>query len=221
MIKEYSFYDGAKKNRLEFDDSKSVRELIEYAFEVFGYYEPLGMDIVTIFQHSRTTDGWFTTDTSLTCAQEIEYSDGLNFAYHVPGVFYFAEGGWGHHMPTLGNHPEIPNAVSIIISTEDLNDTIVINGDYSFEDIVKTLKETEYIDQNRDYLEVLVVGPGEYYHIPLSDPIMKIPLIDFIHRIGLISERIELESNEQVFYEVFRLGGERLRFLPSRDWYNQ
>ena len=71
MIQKYTFCDGGT---LEFDDSKSVKELIEYAFDTFGYYEPMGMDIVTLFQahHPNTTTGWFTTDTTLRCADEIQ-----------------------------------------------------------------------------------------------------------------------------------------------------
>lgn len=41
MNKEYCFFDGG---RVEFDDRKSVRELIQYAFNKLDYYEPLGMD---------------------------------------------------------------------------------------------------------------------------------------------------------------------------------
>lgn len=54
MKNEYYFFDGG---RVEFDDNKSVRELIRYAFDKFDYYEPLGMDIVTVFQsHNSKTN---------------------------------------------------------------------------------------------------------------------------------------------------------------------
>ena len=49
----------------------------------FDYYEPAGMELVTIFQshNSKTNVGWFTTDTSRSCEEEIEDTDWLCFAY--------------------------------------------------------------------------------------------------------------------------------------------
>ena len=48
ILKKYS------EHSLEFEDSKTVKELIEYAFEKFDYYEPFGMDSVTVFQMSSS-----------------------------------------------------------------------------------------------------------------------------------------------------------------------
>ena len=71
-----------------YDDIKSVKELIQYSFHQFNYYEPAGMEIVTVFQpQSRTYTGWFTTDTSLSCKEEIEDAENLCFAYHMPMCF--------------------------------------------------------------------------------------------------------------------------------------
>lgn len=65
---------------LFFDDTKSIKELIHYAFNEFDYYEPAGMEIVTLFQpQSRTSTGWFTTDTSRLCVDEIEDAEILCF----------------------------------------------------------------------------------------------------------------------------------------------
>ena len=72
MIKTYRFICDSIS--FSFDDTKTVRELIDCAFEQFDYYEPAGMDLVTIFQchHSKSNNGWFTRDTSRICAEEIE-----------------------------------------------------------------------------------------------------------------------------------------------------
>lgn len=217
MLREFSFFN---EEEITFDDSGSVRELVEYAFEVYDYYEPLGMDVVTVFQphHSGSSEGWITTDTSRSCAEEIENPRRLCFAYHMPGVFYFAEGGWGHHMPTLGNHPDIPDAVSLNIRFDDFKNTVVINGRYCFEDIIDTLKRTGYIDHDRDYLTVLAMGSGEAYNIPFSDPLMKVPLTDFVQRIESISRRIESRCGNAVYHEELILGGEPLRYVTFRDW---
>ena len=47
-------YHFLGEHSLEFEDSKTVKELIEYAFENFDYYEPFGMDYVTVFQMSSS-----------------------------------------------------------------------------------------------------------------------------------------------------------------------
>ena len=109
---------------LFFDDTKSVKELIQYAFNEFDYYEPAGTEIVTLFQpQSRTSTGWFTTDTSRLCVDEIEDAEILCFAYHMPNVFYFAEGGWEHHMLHLGNHPQIDNPVFLHLRFDDFDNS--------------------------------------------------------------------------------------------------
>ena len=78
----YRMFKFNLQEPLFFDDTKSIKELIHYAFNEF---EP----------QSRTSTGWFTTDTSRLCVDEIEDAKILCFAYHMPNVFYFAEGGWG------------------------------------------------------------------------------------------------------------------------------
>lgn len=184
MMIKYTFFDGGTIN---FDDEKRVKDLIRYAFDEFEYFEPIGMEYVTIFQchHSKTNTGWFTTDINNTCREEIENPDELCFAYHMPEVFYFAEGGWGHHMRELGNHPEIPNAVEIILRFTDFYNTVVINGKYCLNDIVHFLKKSEYISAASKMIRIIAVygNLSSYlnnsYIIPLSDPIMNVKLSDF------------------------------------------
>lgn len=206
MKQKYTFFDDGT---IEFDDAKSVKELIAYAFNTFDYYEPMGMEIVTLFQahHPDTNSGWFTTDITLSCAEEIRNCDELCFAYYLPNVFYFAEGGWGHHMPKLGNHPEIPNAVSLTIQFEDFNNTVVINGQYSFNDIICVLKRTEYIDSSCDSIEVIPIGCAyKSYLVPSSDPIMSMCLTDFVKKIEQYnSERIKLSQGEFIYHTELRI----------------
>ena len=205
MIQKYTFCDGGT---LEFDDSKSVKELIAYAFDTFGYYEPMGMDIVSLFQahHPNTTTGWFTTDTTLRCADEIQDRDWLCFAYHLPNVFYFAEGGWGHHMRELGNRPPISNEVHLKIRFEDFSNTIVINGNYTFMDIVRVLKQNEYICVNCNAVKVLPVGVEQSYSIPFSDPIMHMCLTEFVKNVELYhNKHLTLAKREYIYHTIFEL----------------
>ena len=205
MKKIYTFFDGGT---IRFDDQNSVKELLEEAFQSFGYYEPFGMEYVTVFQahHPETTTGWFTTDINLKCADEIKNPHELCFAYHMPGMFYYAEGGWGHHMKSLGNHPHIPNAVSLNLRFEDFDETVVINGDLCFREILSTLQNTGYTSVSVRYIQVLLSGiAGANYLISSSDEILELPLRDFLEEIRIRSKRIEEERGGHIYHEIFKL----------------
>lgn len=205
MNKEYCFFAGG---RVEFDDSKSVRELIQYVFNKLDYYEPLGMDIVTVFQchHARTNNGWFTTDTGKSCSEEIENRNELCFAYYMPDVFYFAEGGWGHHMKELGNHPIIPNSVELNLRFKDFKNTVVVNGNYCFMDIIKLLKKADYVPKTCSKLTIIPVGAvNKQFVIPFTDEIMNKPLTAFSDLINEYTNKT-LSDGEFVYHELIEIG---------------
>lgn len=205
MIRRYTFFVDGQKT-LEFDDSKTVKELIEYAFNVFEYYEPAGIGLVTLFQchHSKSYTGWFTRDTNSICADEIENPDELCFAYQLPDVFYFAEGGWGHHMIELGNHPPIPNPVAIKIRFEDFANTVVINSQYSFYDIISFLTNTHYISNCRRVLVNPVGIPNGPYSIRLDDDILQLNLKDFLDEIEMLNNQY-YPNHGFIYYEEFEI----------------
>lgn len=204
MIRKYTFFDGGT---IEFEDSRSVKELISFAFEKFDYYEPLGMEIVTLFQghHPASHTGWFTTDVNRSCAEEIKNPSDLFFAYHMPGVFYFAEGGWGHHMTALGNHPEIPDPVALHLRSEDFNHTVVVNGLNRFCDIADILRRGEYIPEDCGLVKVIPVGCADKsYMISLEDPVMLLPLAEFNRAIEEYNlKNIRLVPGEDVYHMVY------------------
>jgi len=197
----YKFFDGGT---IKFDDQRSVKDLIAYAFQSFDYCEPMGMDVVTIFQthHPNSRTGWFTTDTSLRCAEEIKSPNELCFAYYSPNVFYFAEGGWGHGMTGLGNRPKIDNEVALNLRIDDSRNTVVINGKYTFKDVINFLKETEYIDRRCNYIEVCPIGCIEKsYTLPFKDPIMNMCLSDFEKELEKYTiERIHPDDIKHIYY---------------------
>lgn len=177
MMRTYCF---PGEGQVEFEDSRSVGELLCHAFEAFGLEEPFGMGIVTLFQprHSSGSMGWFTTDCSRSCAEEIEDPEWLCFAYHMPGVFYFAEGGWGHHMAELGNHPALEDPVSLRLSFPDFENTVVMNGSCRLRDIVEALERTGYLETrcggvlaHAVYGDLKLRRRGECF-IPRDDPAM-------------------------------------------------
>ncbi|MGN0547164.1 MAG: hypothetical protein ACI4I3_07510 [Acutalibacteraceae bacterium] len=206
MRQKYTFFDGGT---IEFDDTRSVKELIAYAFDCFGYYEPFGIDVVSLFQphHSKTDTGWFTTDIKRSCADEIEYPNELCFAYYLPDTFYFAEGGWGHHMNDLGNHPVIPNPISLRIRFDGFDNTVIINGKYCFHDIINALIRTGYISDKCKSLKVLPVGcANKSYSIPFSDPIMRFSLTDFEKAIQQYNSKyIKSEQGDCIYHEILQI----------------
>lgn len=206
MKQKYTFFDGGA---VTFDDERSVRELIAHAFSVFDYYEPMGMDVVTLFQghHPDTDDGWLTTDVSRSCRDEIKNPDELFFAYYMPGMFYFAEGGWGHHMPHLGNHPLIDNAVSLPLRFEDFDHTVVINGSYTFSDVIRTLLRTEYIDGSCSRVVVINIGCSRStdYSIAFTDPVMNLPLTEFEATINRRNKALNLAPGDFIYGTIFHI----------------
>lgn len=179
MIRQYSFFDGGT---IEFDDGRSVRELLAYAFDEFGYYEPFGMETVTLFQghHSSGGSGRFTTDPDRSCAEEIENCSDLFFAYHVPEKFYYAEGGWGHHMRALGNHPVLEDPVPLNLRFEDFRHTVVFSGKLTMREVIRMFQETDYISADVVNVTVRAINPyQEPYVIAFSDPALDLDLIRF------------------------------------------
>lgn len=176
MIKTYQFFG---KNPLEFEDSKTVKELIQSAFEQFDYYEPFGMDTVTIFQ---TGCAHFTLDTSRKCYEEIKDPNGLCFAYHIPGFLYYAEGGWGHHMPELPNHPIFNHPVSMKLKFEDFDHTVVFEGTHSFREVLNLLKQVGYVADSISQIKIQVFAypkPNYTRHIDCRNSILDVPMSEF------------------------------------------
>lgn len=176
MIQVYHFF---KENPLQFDDEKTVGELIRYAFECFDYYEPFGIDTVTIYQ---IDPHHFTLDTSLKCADEINSRSEICFAYHIPGFLYYAEGGWGHHMQDLVNHPVFNNPVSLKLKFEDFDHTVVFEGTHTFRNVLNFLKRVGYVDASISQIKVQVLAdpkPNYSYFLDCRNSIFDDSLIEF------------------------------------------
>lgn len=175
MIKTYDFGgDGS----LEFEDSKTVKELIQFAFDQFGYYEPFGMNSITIYQPDSAH---FTLDTLKRCDEEIKDTL-LCFAYHIPGFLYYAEGGWGHHMIELPNHPVFQSPVPLKLKFEDFNHTVVFEGTHSFREVLNLLQQVGYIEDSISQIEIHVLAyPATNYslYIDLCDSILDAPISEF------------------------------------------
>lgn len=134
-----------------FDDQKSVKELLEYALDRSDYYEPAGTDILTVYDASKYH---VVTDTSIACCEAFSPKDslghgrnGLCLAYYLPNCFFYAEGGWGHHMKEMNLAKKIPDPVAISFQFNDFKNTVVVNGNLSIEQIYDYLTKTTYLEK--------------------------------------------------------------------------
>lgn len=191
MIKEYYFSgDGT----ILFDDRKSVKELISAAFEKFDYFEPLGMKYVTVFQayHPDAFNGRFTLDTSKSCAEEIKCPDCLCFAYHIPNVLYYAEGGWGRN---LGNAPALNKKTYLHLRFEDFDHNVAFNGGLTVGEVIGLFKKAEYIPADADRLLVRPINPySTPYTVMLSDELMNTTVEAFEASLPISVTIIDVEN---------------------------
>lgn len=98
----------------------------------------------------------------------------------MPNVFYFAEGGWGHHMLHLGNHPQIDNPVLLHLRFDDFDNSVVINGKYTFENIISFLKRTNYLPREVCSLLIRAINPyQEPSLISFDSELMRLQLTEF------------------------------------------
>lgn len=177
MIKTYSFLG---EDSLEFDDSRSVKDLVEYAFDTFGYYEPFGMDAVTVYQYDPSHR--FVIDSSLKCRDVLNDGNRLCFAYFVPETLYYVEGGWGHHMHELVGHPDFKNPVSLKLKFDEFDHTVVFEGTQSFRKILNLLYRVGYIESERPITTIQVMRDSQqnyYEKIYFEDPILDKSILEF------------------------------------------
>lgn len=146
---------------METDDSISVKELIEILMDRIDCYEPLGIDRVRIFEgySEKSLSGWYIDNILQTCDKAIDNPNDLYLAYHMPDMFFYAEGGWGHHMVNLGNSPVIPNAVSLHIRFEEFDNTVVVNGAYTLREMILFIEKSGYLDSRIEGIIIHKINP--------------------------------------------------------------
>ena len=97
-------------------------------------------------------------------------------------------------MTSLGNHPKIKNPVSLWLRFEDFDHSVVINGEYSFTDIVKYLQCGDYLPKKVKRISVRAINPmAEPYTISLTDNLMRVPLTQFARNLPDAVTIIEIQ----------------------------
>ncbi len=162
MKRQYRFFD---MEDVVFDDKKTVRELVEYVFEQSGYYEPMGMDVVTVYDASKY---YVVTDPSKKCKDELDPSGGNGFtiAYLKEDKFFFAEGGWGHHMIDMNAAKLIRDPININVIFNGFDHSVVIHGALTLGEIYSFLRDTTYISAEENKL---LIGEREFLREKILD----------------------------------------------------
>lgn len=146
MKREYYFFGLDGHNvKILFDDEQTVKELVCHALAEYDYYEPLGESVLTVYDSSKYH---FVTNPSNKCKDEISFDqigNVLCIGYFLDNAFYFAEGGWGHHMIGMDAKKRIKDPIAIEIRFEDFKNTVVINGNISLGSIFDYLLKGTYI----------------------------------------------------------------------------
>lgn len=199
MVMSYRvFVEGNGWIEVEFDDQKTVNQLARYVLEMVECFEPFGEEILTLFEaHSpKSSSGWFIIDSNQTCAESITNPKELCLAYHLPGKFYFVEGGWGHHMPTLGNHPALDTPVSFKLSLDDFRNMVVVSGKYTFREMINMLLKVGYISTSAHEIIICYSGMVDYKSIiQFQDDRVDKPIYAFIEE---IEDNMPAEANYPV-----------------------
>lgn len=135
-----------------FDDRKPVKELIKFVFDQGDYYEPAGMNIVTLYDASSYH---VITDTTMPCYKAFSSqgnmghgNNGLCLAYYLPNRFFYAEGGWGKHMIEMDVVENISDPVAVEFRFTDFKNTVVLNGNLTIRQIYNYLLKTTYIEES-------------------------------------------------------------------------
>ena len=154
MIRTYSFFD---METVQFDDELPVKDLMKHIFDESDYYEPAGMDIATALDAHYAH---IVTDTSKKCKDELLSERDFCVAYYVPDKFYFAEGGWGHHMREMDAINNISNPVDVQFRFKDFKHTVVLNGKITLKEIYAFLVKSTYIDKQQQLFRFCEMDRG-------------------------------------------------------------
>ena len=74
-------------------------------------------------------------------------------------------------MTDLGNHPVIPDPISLKLKFDDFNNEVVINGNYTLGDVIGFLSKNDYIS-GACQIKVLGIGTGKSYFMDADDPVV-------------------------------------------------
>lgn len=153
-MKLYDIFDIGK---LEFDENKTIAELVETAFEEYGYWEPAGIELVTIYDAEHYN---VVLDRNKTC-KEAGLGKKLCIAYFKPNTFFYVEGGWGHHMIQMNAVKYIDNPIWFQLIFDKFQGVPVINGNVTLRQMFKFLSNAGYIDE--ECHRFIIYEWDEYY----------------------------------------------------------
>lgn len=157
MIKTYTFFNIRKKIEIDFDENRTVKELISAVYEKYGFEAKHGLDVVTIYDMKNYH---VVTNRKNTLKKE-NVSSGLCFAYFKKGEFLYVEGGWGHHMIKMDAVSQIKEPFMFYMSFDKvLNDfAFVATKKMTIKMLYEALYKSEHI-YTCSYIDIYNVNRG-------------------------------------------------------------
>lgn len=142
-MKHYSFFNIRNRIEIDFDENRSVADLISAVYEKYGFEAKNGIDVVTVYDMKNYH---VVTDRKRTLKKE-NLSSGLCFAYFKKGEFLYVEGGWGHHMIQMDATSKVKDPFMFYMSFDKvLNDyAFVATKKMTVEKLFKALCKGEHI----------------------------------------------------------------------------
>ena len=91
----------------------------------------------------------------------------------------------------LGNHPHIDDPVLLHLRLNDFDNSVVINGMYTFKQIISFLKRTGYLTEDVCSMQIRALNAYPYY-ISFGSELMYLPLTEFEKKLSDDVLRIDI-----------------------------
>ncbi len=183
IMKRFTFFNIHKRIEIEFDENRSVAELISAVYEKYGIEAKNGIDGVTVYDMKN----YHVVTNRKSSLKKENLSSGLCFAYFKKDKFLYVEGGWGHHMIKMDAVSKIREPFMFYMSfIKPLNDyAFVANKKMTVAELYGELVKGEYIHKC-SYVDVYHINRGSasyelVKHISIDDAIeSKLTILELI-----------------------------------------
>ena len=141
-MKTFGFFNIRQQITIDFDENKSVAELVAAVCKKYPLLMPKDLGTVTVYDPSHYH---VVTDLSASVKDE-NLSGGLCFAYFVKNEFLYVEGSWGHHMIDMDAVKKIkkPFMFRLSLTQPIMHEYFVATKSYTVKKLYESLVENGY-----------------------------------------------------------------------------
>lgn len=168
-MKNFGFFRPYKQIEIDFDENKSVRDLVK---SVCKKYALKYLDCMTVYDSKNYH---VVTDVSRSVKDE-NLSSALCFAYFVNKKFLYVEGSWGHHMIKMDAVEKIddPFMFRLSLSGPVMHEYFVACKDYTVSDLYNGVVKNGFISPRSTIAIYSVNMSVPSYELVASYPIKDV-----------------------------------------------